>query len=279
MVGYIDILGYQDLVERAMGRAELVKDLENLFYGVSIGTLKGLRGIDLTKVVEETDEEEQQYFQKITNAIHVRNNADSFIFTLPVSEINFRSTSFDEKTTVLNCIETYFSLMTMFTTLFISKMGYLLRGGISIGKHYESDRDQQLFVFSEAHNRAVTLETKKAVNPRIVMDKNLQLYLKEISYPNIHKFFYEDEDGYYCLNIYTALRIWGDLKEDLLTHVKEGIKLCIESNFNNVKELGKLIYFAKYHNKWVTSAEVNFPHLTFDVEKYERQLEHLETPL
>ncbi|KAF0143717.1 MAG: hypothetical protein FD156_2452 [Nitrospirae bacterium] len=275
IVAYIDILGYKDLVERVAKKPELVKRMEDLFYEMSVNAVRKLREIFLESVDDKSDVETQDYLKKIADSIGVRCIADSFIFTLPLSNINFRCKTWDEQTTVGNRIETYFSVMTFFATLFISKMGYLLRGGISIGNHYESEREKQLFVFSEAHNMAVTLENKKAEYPRIVLDEPLRKYLEEISYPNIESFFYKDEDGYYCLDIYSALRNWGDNKEKKLAEIKEGITFNLESNFNNARELGKLLYFVSYHNRKVTSTEVNLTHQAFDISKYEKQLRYL----
>jgi hypothetical protein len=273
IVAYVDILGYKDLVERVIGKPELVKRMEGLFYGVSVDAVRKLGEMDLKDVANESDTEIQEYFKKVVDTIQVRCIADSFIFTLPVSTINFSCRECDVNTTVGNCIETYFSVMTICTSLFIAKMGHLLRGGISIGNHYESERAHQLFVFSEAHNKAVTLE-KKTADPRILVDELLLQYLEEISYPNIDKFFYKDEDGYYCFDIYSAQRYWSD-KERTLTDIKEGVTLSMEHNFNNVRELDKLLYFARYHNRKVNSAEVNLPHLTFNISKYEEQLNRL----
>jgi hypothetical protein len=277
IVGYLDIMGYQNLVRRAISNKELVKRLESLFYKASVGSLKKLSEIDLTGIAQETDKEGWQYYQEVVKAIHVRNNADSFIFTLPLSKVNYRGLSFDKKGTLLNCIETYFSVMTMFATLFTSKMGHLLRGGISIGNHYENERENQLFVFSEAHNRAVTLESRKSKNPRILLDDALLLYLKETSYPHVAKFFYRDEDGFYCLDIYSALGVWGERKGDVLSDIVNGITLNMQSNIDNKEELGKLLYFAKYHNRWICREEINLPHMSFDIRKYEERLKQLNS--
>lgn len=189
IVSYFDIMGYKELVETVIGKQELIKDLENLFYGVSIDAVKKLSGIDLEKVANENDKEIQDYFKRIVDTIRVRCIADSFIFTLPVSDVKFSCKLYDEKTTVGNCIETYLSVMTMFSVLFTCKMGHVLRGGMSIGNHYESERANQFFIFSEAHNKAVTIESKIAQNPRIVIDEPLKLYLEEISHRFIPNFF------------------------------------------------------------------------------------------
>lgn len=270
IVCYLDILGYQDLVRRAMGKEEFVIRLERLFYRTSVGIVDGLSSMDLSDVVRGGYEEEERYRQ-LVKRIRVRNNADSFSFTLQVPEIGLHSSE--------TCahIESYFLTITMFVIYFIAQMGYLLRGGISIGNHYESERGHQLFVFSEAHNRAVTLESKKADNPRIVMDEHLQLYFKQVCYPYTDRFFYKDEDGCYCLDIYYAIGLWGKRKEEILRHMKNGITLCIERNFNKSKELSRLINFAKYHNRKVTATNMNLPGLAFDIDNYEKQLRRLNS--
>ena len=153
----------------------------------------------------------------------------------------------------------------MLSTLFISKMGYTLRGGISYGNHYESERDRQFFIFSEAFNRAVQLEKDVAKMPRIVMDENAFKYLREIGYPNIDKYFYKDgQDGYFCLDIYKSLRLFRDA-QNVLDHIKLGISLAIRNNGSKPDVLAKLKHFAQYHNRWVTGDKIKQPHLAIDL--------------
>jgi len=267
IVVFIDILGYRDLVERVAAKPELVRGMENLFYGVVVDAMRKLAELELEDITGEPDPEIQEYYSKVVSAIRVRCISDSFIFTLPVSAVNFHCRSYDEKTTVGNCIETLFSAMVMLSTLFISKMGYTLRGGISYGNHYESERDRQFFIFSEAFNRAVQLEKNVAKTPRIVMDEHVLQYLGKIGYPNIDKYFYKDEeDDYYCLDIYRSLRVFGNA-QNVLYHIKQGITLAIQNNIGKPDVLAKLKHFAQYHNRWVTGAEVNQPHLAIDLNK------------
>lgn len=271
IVGYLDILGYKDLVRRLMGREELVKKLESLFYHRSVGTIEGLSNMVLSDVVKSGYQEEERLleFVKLTR---VRNNADSFIFTLPVPEVGFHNQE------SLESIVAYLLTITTFAISFTAEMGYLLRGGISIGNHYESERERQLFIFSEAHNKAVILESEMADNPRIIIDEHLLRYFDCISFP-YSGLFYKDDD-YCCLDIYNIYfdmdRKWNR-KESNLTHIKNGIELSMEKHFRSVKELAKMIYFAKYHNRKVISAKVNLPHLAFDIEKYEEQLRSLNS--
>jgi hypothetical protein len=291
IVGYLDILGYQDLVTLAIGPdlmrdgelvkhsdeslvkyrdEELVKHLEKLFFLTSIDKIKDYGKMLLADIVEGGPEKVERHRDLVKN-IRVRNNADSFIFTLPVPEVGQHNQE------TCDFIESYFLSMTMFIVHFIAQMGYLLRGGISIGNHYESERKHQLFVFSEAHNRAVKLESEKAVNPRIVMDKHLQLYFEQVSYPYIDRYFYEAQDGCYCLDFYYAISLSDNRKEEILTLIKNSIRISIERNFGKAKELGKLINFAKFHNNKVTGAIVNLPHLSFNIKKYEEQLRRLNS--
>jgi hypothetical protein len=267
IVVFVDILGYRDLVERVATKPELVKEMENLFYGIVVDAMRKLSQLELEDITGEPDPEIQEYYSKVVSSIRVRCISDSFIFTLPVSAVNFRCKLYDEKTTVGNCIETLFSAMVMLSTLFISKMGYILRGGISYGNHYESERDRQFFIFSEAFNRAVQLEKGVAKAPRIVMDEHVLQYLREIGYPNIDKYFYKDgEDGYFCLDIYKSLRIFRNA-QNVLHHIKQGITLAIQNNANKPDVLAKLKHFAQYHNRWVTGAKMNQPHLAIDLNK------------
>ena len=275
IVAYIDILGYKELVEMAIVEPVLVKRLEDLFYGASVEAVKKLSEIDLEEVANEHDKEIQDYFKRVVETVRVRCIADSFIFTLSLSDVNFKCKLYDEKTTVGNCIETYLSTMTMFSVLFTCKMGHFLRGGMSIGKHYESERTNQFFIFSEAHNKAVTMESKIAQNPRIIIDESLKLYLNEISQHYIPKFFYKDDDGFYCLDIYSALHYF-DRKEGILLDIKQGILLNMQKNFDNKKEFGKLLYFAKYHNGRVNRATQNFSSLAIDLDKYEERYRFLK---
>jgi hypothetical protein len=264
IVSFFDILGYDSLVKKMINDSGFIKRFDALMYGITVDMLKKLKNLQLAALTNKPVDE--VYFNKIVGTIKVRCIYDNIIFSLPLSDITFNSPEFDNNTTVLNCIETFFSFMAMFSTLFISKMGHLLRGGISADLHYESEHENYLFIFSEAHNKAVRLE-EEAVYPRILLDDSLRLQLEEISYPYMDKFFYKDEDGRYCFDIYSILQIM-DNRQNVLTDINKGITLNIESNSDNNKELIKLIYFVKYHNKKVSSDELNFPDLVINIDKF-----------
>lgn len=270
IIGFFDILGYDTLVKKMINDAEFVKRFNTLMYGLTVDLLKKLKNLNLSALTDEPVDEE--YFKKVTDTIKVRCIFDNVIFSLPLSDITFNSREFDNKTTILNCIETFFSLIAMFSTLFISKMGHIFRGGISMGSHYEMERDNYLFIFSEAHNKAVHLE-REATYPRILLEDDLRSYLNEMSYPHMDEFFYkDDDDGRYCFDIYSILQIM-DNRQNVLTDINKGLTLNMESNISNIKELTKLIYFAKYHNRKIGSDGLNFPELSINIDKFVKIIE------
>ncbi len=269
IVGFFDILGYDAIVRKMIQDIGFVKRFDDLMYGITIDLLEKLKTLELSTITNEAVDEE--YFKKVVDTIRVRFIYDNIIFSLPLSDITFSSHEYDKKTTILNCIETFFSLMAMFSTLFIGKMGTLLRGGISVGTHYESERDNYLLIFSEAHNKAVRLE-RNAEYPRILLEDSLRSYLDDMSYPNIEKYFYKDEDGHYCFDMYSIFRVI-DNTQNVLTDINKGLTLNMESNLNNKKDLKKLIYFARYHNRQVSSDRLNFPDMSIDIGRFEKIVE------
>ncbi len=259
IVCFLDILGYDSLVTKMIADVGFIERFDGLMYGITIDLKEKLKNLERP----DLSVEEKKYFEKVVSSIKVRCIYDNIIFSLPLSDIAFNSKKFDQHETVLNCIETFFSLIAMSATLFIAKMGHLLRGGISAGTHYESERVNYLFIFSEAHNKAVCLEGQ-AEYPRILLDDNLQLQLQKMNYTNMDRFFYEDEDGRLCFDIYSVLPVSPN-PQDFLTDINKGVTLNIRNNSNNEKELTKLRYFAKYHNRKVGRDGMNFPQLSINI--------------
>lgn len=62
-----------------------------------------------------------------------------------------------------------------------------------------------------------------------------------------------------------------DNRQNVLTDIKNGLMLNMESNSNNEKELTKLIYFANYHNRKVSEDGSNFPYLAIDIPEVEEK--------
>jgi hypothetical protein len=259
IVCFLDILGYESLVTKMIEDAEFIKRFDDLMYGITIGLKEDLSNLERP----DLSDEEKKYFEKVVSSIKVRCIYDNIIFSLPLSDIAFNSTAFDEHATVLNRIKTFFSLIAAFATLFIATMGHLLRGGISVGTHFESERENYLFLFSEAHNKAVHLE-EQAEYARILLDDNLRSLLQTMGFTHMDEFFYKDDDDRLCFDIYSVLPKFPN-RQDALTHINKGLTLNIRSNTKNEKELKKLIHFAKYHNRKVGRDGMNFPQLSINI--------------
>ena len=268
IVCFFDILGYDSLVNKMINNLEFIKRFDALMYGITIDMLENSKNLNFADLIVKPVDE--AYIKKVMNTIKVRFIYDNIIFSVPRSGIKFNSPEFDNNATALNCIETFFSFMAMFSILFISKMGLILRGGISLGTHYESERENYVFIFSEAHNKAVRLE-REAGYPRILLDDTLRAYLDKMGYSHMNKSFYKDEYGRYCFDIYSILDIMDNKqKQNFLTDINKGLTLNMEDNIADQKKLSKLIYFARYHNSKVSGEGLNLPNLVIDIAKFEK---------
>ncbi len=264
IVSFFDILGYEKLVNKMISDDKFVRYFDDLMYDITVNLMETWRNSKLSPIVDKLID--AAYFKKIFDTVKVRCIYDNIIFSLPLSDITFSSQEFDKNTTVSHHIEAYFYSMAMFSTLFISKGNHLLRGGISIGPHYEVERKNYLFIFSEAHNRAVCLEKDYTKLPRILLDDGLLEYLKKISYPNIDKFFYKGDDGRYCFDIYSSLSIFDEQKIiRVLTEIRSAANYHIGRNSEDKDILSKWIYFAKYHNRKINTAGLSYPKLAIDI--------------
>ncbi len=269
IVAFFDILGYEKLVQRMINEDDFVKNFDNLMYDITVNLLESWRNPKLAPIADKLID--AAYFKKIFDTVKVRCIYDNVIFSLPLSDITFNSQEFDKNTTVSHCVEAYFHLLAMFSTLFIGKAIHLLRGGISIGPHYEIERKNYLLIFSEAHNRAVRLEKHDTKHPRILLDDSLLVYLRKISYPSIDKFFYKDGDGRYCFDIYSSFSIFNEQKiVQTLTEIRNAANYHIGRNSEDEDVLSKWIYFAKYHNRKISTGGLNHPDLVVNIDEIMR---------
>jgi hypothetical protein len=78
------------------------------------------------------------------------------------------------------------------------KIGFLIRGGVTIGNLYHA----QGIVFGPAMVEAYELESRTAVYPRIVVSHTIMRRPKWIANSLV---FLKDDDGLYCVNYYRDL--------------------------------------------------------------------------
>jgi len=252
IVAFIDILGYTKLIENHFDNLDNIKSLEN----VLTKSIEGLKEIIRNKQFSNDLYDELK--NNIVNIIRNRLISDTVIFTLPISKIDYTNPA-DKNTTITDSIVLYFYFISMFITLFLSHTGCLMRGGIAIGPHYESDLGKgggNFFIFSKAYVDAYSLENI-AKNPRIIVDEHLISYLKKQSFTEMNRFIYRDKGGKHCFNIYGHITHIDHNYKTVLNVIKKTIENQIIIYAHDKKISRKLKYFAKYHNKKVGEKDLN----------------------
>jgi len=64
--------------------------------------------------------------------------------------------------------------------------GFFLRGGISTGSYFADDN----MIFSKGLVNAYQLESKKAIYPRVIIDKNIVVRIQNISIESLKEMVY-----------------------------------------------------------------------------------------
>lgn len=264
IVGFIDILGYKTIVENHMSNIEVIRGIEDIIRG-------SVTLIDKSRDILISNPEYKDYYNTIIDVINVRCISDSVLFTLYLSKIApAPGISMDEN--ILNHVVIYFTHISMFCPLLIAKTGFVLRGGISIGPHYENEFNSMrnnLFIFSKAYVDAFELE-KKAKNPRIIIDNNLFSYLKNISFKHINDYFYKDVDGKICFDFYCFLK-YDAKSKNVLIDIKKAVTANIKRNCDISEALDKLKYFVDYHNSKVSKGGQDFNDLVIEIDAFKER--------
>lgn len=251
IVGFIDILGYESLVQRLQDNTDIIFWLQNLIKDRLINFPQRLhRELKMENAVLV------EYRSKIVRAISTKAISDTFLFTLYLDRLDFKAPEKTDFDPITDAIWTYFQMIEMFCLYFIAKTGHVFRGGLSIGKHYESNLDYpgNLFIFSTSYLNAFRAE-KEACYSRIIIDKELRSYLISLErFDYIKEHLYEDFDKMFCIDIYSFLK--SDTEKDsnneiILKDIKNGISANILFNKDNSRVQKKLNYFARYHNNYL----------------------------
>ncbi len=252
---YLDVLGYSDLVRKHYADTSVREGIERILQS-SIGHLKDLkeRGTFHDPALEE-------YAQQVFNTLRIRFVSDSIIYTLDLTKFPPVNTDAVAAQPVTFCVRLFFQLISAFCTTLIAKTGLVVRGGITIGSHYERDWEEDgskcLFVFSKALVDAVDLEKNVAKTARIVIDESLLDYLREKADIDIDAFVFKDTHGRLCFEVYNILRLYS---ADSARRVLKAIRHGVTSNMADCSDqeaLEKLKYFAEYHNSRMKASSLN----------------------
>lgn len=187
IVAFLDILGFKSHVENYL-------DPENAYEGKILNIIK--IAIKLTEKTTYMDLFKQiEDLEKLDFKIQYKQFSDCTCLSIPNINDN------PEIEAMMICIFIY--LLRDFHSIML-RFDLYLRGGLSVGFHYEDDN----MIFSKGLIKAYELESKKAVYPRIIIDDELIKRLeefwgnhKDILYPlGVDKLLVSDWDGSIFIN-------------------------------------------------------------------------------
>jgi hypothetical protein len=150
-------------------------------------------------------------------------------------------------------IEGHFSLLLARIAASALEIGFLIRGGATIGKLYHANG----VVFGEALVDAFRLESRTSVYPRVVMSKQLVERPRWFSHPDIRSC---DQDGLWHFNyiqeLLLAQGMWRDEKDETARKTKhkdwyKRIVDVVDNNMTTLLGMGKLQEFSKW--AWLAS--------------------------
>ncbi|MDD5259907.1 MAG: hypothetical protein PHD29_08055 [bacterium] len=245
-VCFMDILGYQELVDNTNSNEEIEKIMK--CFEAAFSRIEAARNITGNEPLSKA-------FKDIFNRIMFRVFSDTIIVSMPLLRVTTNDTSIYKDQETKSALEAFAFLfmISRFYLVIASKTKYYLRGGVSIGDYYEKEltpsQPENLFVFSKALIEAYQLE-KKAIFPRVLISDTFYKHLNDISngeLPEFMKdFIFIDKTGLRCLDFYKADKL---TIEKLTTEIVEGIKYQIGNHRTNPDIMNKYVYFIEYHNK------------------------------
>jgi hypothetical protein len=254
IVAFIDILGYEGLVNRHINDLEMIKAIEGLLQGPS-DLIQKLRA-ELT-MPPPYDE----YGKKLHHAITVKFVSDTILITLHPSKVETSSPLFEEREHLSHSVLSYLHFIATVCANFIGITGLLVRGGISMGPHYENPHDGSLFIFSQAYINAYKLEGK-ADTPRILIDDKVLEFITGLHAEELKRFVFLDSSGEKCLDIYAIFEN-EPRSPAILSEIKERVSRNMFKIRQDKKALRKFIHFFEYHNQRVL--RLGFPDMILDL--------------
>ena len=156
----------------------------------------------------------------------------------------------------------FFLMVGSFVLNFISITGYLLRGGICLGKFYTNNFDTGVlngdFIFSEAFVRGYELE-RMANHPRILVEEHLynswKSQIDKVIYRDRFKVrINRDKDGELYLDYYEFLRTLNvNRKKSVLGEIIKQVNNMLTAKQDNKRVWKKWYWFKEYHNEKIKS--------------------------
>jgi len=193
LTAFLDILGFGKLVETSANNPELAKTIFEV-----------LSSIDKEKVSKEAYA--QVNYDKVPPEELEQVLIDHELFAKAMSMEWPITVSYFSDSLVLSATDSnacYIILETI-AQLYVriwDEYGLLLRGGICIDKLIHVDNGP---IFGPAMNLAYKLESKEAVNPRVIIEKTAFDRLKQVDLYEKMKHLFDDGEDYVSINLATS---------------------------------------------------------------------------
>lgn len=214
VTSFIDILGFKKLIETR--KPEKIDDVLNSFnrYGT------------LTYYCHKTDDPNKDIFHSVS-----------------VSDCSIRLTRIPPTKEWIKVFQNEIEILAAIQ-LHLSEQHILIRGGITYGDmSFKCDPKHTSF-FGPAYLKAYEIESKTAVYPRIVIDKECGLSYSQLSELN---YVTQGKDGEYFID-YLELGRESFTLLDIDKH-KRNIEYLLETNSDMDSSItSKLLWLALYHN-------------------------------
>lgn len=249
VIAYIDILGYEDLVDFHSDNIDVIKKIEKV----------------LANRLNWADE-----FQKLANGSPIRKAnqirlarqsyrivSDTIMVCMPLANNPLYTPEATQNENELWYLKMFLWDISSLYSFFMAKLGFTFRGGIAIDEHYENimNKSANLFIFSKALIKAYKCEKQaKELNcPGILIGHSFidevcdRCDAKDESCLFFDDATFKDEYGNILLNIY----YWIDKDDESAFGVCRDVADVIHYHLLNHSEgrtLDKYLWLARHHN-------------------------------
>jgi len=248
VVCYLDILGYGRLVKDLYEYPSKVSDLRESIKNV----INSAIGMFDSFLEEKSDDKLVKASQEMIKSVRFQVLSDSILISKPLHNLPNLVEGSTENENVFANIRMFLQICAYSILLISVKIGYLFRGSIAIGQHYQSSFDERKpenqFIFSKALVIAFELY-KTATFPRILVDWSVVQRLEQNTTLNFNYYIRKDYDGLYILDVYKFFSNFANKGRNFFEDIRKVIEYQVEINKHKPEVLQKLYYYAQYHNK------------------------------
>lgn len=196
-IAFIDILGFGSLVEENAGSIDLQKMIYDALYSLHTQNLNEEAYSRVNEELVPPDE-----LEKVREIANVFNMALKKVHPVLITFFS-DSLVISAKSDDIVASQLVLDLVAKLSLRLWQDHSLLIRGGITIGKLLHQENGP---MFGPAMNRAYHLESKKAVSPRVLIDKEcLEHYQKAETFKTLASVINYDEEFHY-VSLATAFR-------------------------------------------------------------------------